>query len=454
MLRRLGFTGRLMAIVMLALIALWAVGVGWLFVRESRESLQSRLYPLPEQAAAIVDLIDATEPGNRALVLKSVTSERLIVSVTPTRPELDAGADRLPLIERFLSQYLHVMAPREVIAVTDRSARNWLVDMRLGEYWLNARQPLRFAVSLRTGGYVVFEARELIGRRLFGWPPGFGVGVLGALIGIAAILAIAREARPLRELSQSVGRFTGETANEVVKVSGAPEIRTLILAINGMQSRISEMVRGRTLLLGAISHDLKTYITRLRLRVEQLPDEVQREKAAKDLDDMTELLENALAVARGSMVSSQRQQLDLGVLLKELAADYNAAGTPISENLGTQPAVLIDGEPVALRRLFTNLIDNALQFGHRVELDMHSARAPVVVTIDDDGPGIPEEAHASAFLPFYRLEESRNRATGGTGLGLAIVKQIATAHGGDVALSTSPLGGLRVTVTLPLAAEQ
>lgn len=453
MLRRLGFTGRLMAIVMLALVALWAVGVGVLFVRESREEILARLYPLPEQAAAIVDLIDATAPEARAPILKAVSSDRLHVSIAQARPNLDASGDRLPLIEGFLARYMHVMAPREVIAVTDRGRRGRLLDLRLGEYWINARQPLRFAVSLRGGGYVVFEARELVARRLFGWPPGFGVGALGALVGIAAILAIAREARPLRLLANSVGKFTGEAPIEKVKAAGAPEIRQLIEAVNGMQDRITELVRGRTLLLGGISHDLKTYITRLRLRVEQLGDDTQREKAIKDLDEMTELLESALAVARGGLVAAQRQRLDLSTLVDGLIADFRAAGQPVRGHEGRARDLEIIGEPVALRRLFSNLIDNAIRFGKSVEIDLQAVAGAAVATVDDDGPGIPEHAHQSVFLPFWRLEESRNRATGGTGLGLAIVKQITAAHGGKAALSRSPLGGLRVTVTLPLAGK-
>ena len=450
MLRRLGFTGRLMAIVMLALVALWAVGVGVLFVRESREEIFARLYPLPEQAAAIVDLIDATDPWQRAAVLKAVNSDRLLVSITQTRPQLDTGGDRLPLVERFLARYLHVLAPREVIAVMEGGRRGRLFDLRLGEYWINAHQPLRFAVSLRGGGYAVFEARELVARRLFGWPPGFGVGALGALVGIAAILAIAREARPLRQLASSVGKFTGETPIEKVKAAGAPEIRQLIEAVNGMQDRISELVRGRTLLLGGISHDLKTYITRLRLRVEHLADDLQREKAIKDLDEMTELLDSALAVARGSLVSAQRQRLDLGALLDEVISDNRAAGQPVSGRDGRARGLEIIGEPVALRRLFSNLIANGIRFATYVEIDLQASEGTALATVDDDGPGIPEDAYQSVFLPFWRLEESRNRATGGTGLGLAIVKQIAAAHGGEVALARSPLGGLRVTVTLPL----
>jgi len=322
MLRRLGFTGRLMAIVLLALLALWAVGVGLVFVSETREEIASTLYPLPEQVAAIVELIDSTEPGRRPPVLRAVGSDLLRVSIAQERPPADSGAERLPAVEQFLSRYLHALQPREVTATIERSNLPRWRELRFGQYWLYARKPLYLTVSLRNGGYAVFEMRGQLGRRLFGLPPGFIVGALGAFVAIAAIIAIAREARPLRLLADSVARFTGDAAPAPLAPAGAPEIRKLIEAINAMQRRIVDLVSARTLLLGAISHDLKTYITRLRLRIEVLPIEAQREKAARDLDDMTVLIDDALAMSQGTFVSARREPVDLDKLLARLVADY------------------------------------------------------------------------------------------------------------------------------------
>jgi two-component system osmolarity sensor histidine kinase EnvZ len=448
MLRRLGFTGRLMAIVMLALVALWAIGVGWIFVSETREQIASRLYPLPEQAAAIVDLIDATEPARRPAVLKAVSSETLRVTIEREPPTMDVGSERLPVVEQFLSRYLRVLEPREVIATIERSGLPRWRELRFGQYWLYARQPLHLAVSLRGGDYAVFEARGQLGRRLFGLPPGFGVGALGALVGIAAILAIAREARPLRVLAARVAGFTGDALPAPVAAAGAPEIRKLIEAVNAMQERIVDLVKGRTLLLGAISHDLKTYITRLRLRVEQLPADDQRDKAVRDLDDMTALIDDALAAARGTSVSARREPVHLCELLAGLVADYPDRQVRFG-SAAEADAMHIAGEPVALRRLFANLIENALRFGTCCEIALVLCGAHLRVTVDDDGPGIPAGERRAVLEPFYRLEPSRSRATGGSGLGLAIVKQIAEAHGGTVFIAASPPGGTRVAIMLP-----
>jgi len=449
MLGRLGFTGRLMAIVLLALLALWSVGIGWAFVSETREQLIGQLFPLPEQVVSIVSLIETVGPSELPAVLKAVSSESLRVSLAGQRPESSADTRRLPAIERFLSHYLSALQPREVIAIGNRSGFPRWRDWRFGDYWRNMQRSFRFAVSLHGGDYLVFEALGPIGRRLFGWPPGFGVGVLGSLIGLAAIIAIAREARPLRALSDALGRFTGDATGPLLAPAGAPEIRKLIVSVNDMQARISELVRGRTLLLGAVSHDLKTYITRLRLRIEQLPSEVQRDKAARDLDEMTRLLEDALAVARGGFAGRQRDTIDLRALLAALVDERQHESGRVSAAIGTEP-LWIDAEPVSVRRLFANLIDNALNFAPHCIVRLRKEQG-AVVDIDDDGPGIPPQARASVFEPFFRLEASRSRSTGGSGLGLAIVKQIVDAHGGRIELGTSPEGGLQARVMFPQA---
>src|SRR6185312_11900556 len=171
MLGRLGFTGRLMAIVLLALLALWSVGIGWAFVSETREQLIGQLFPLPEQVVSIVSLIETVGPSERPAVLKAVSSESLRVSLAGQRPESSADTRRLPAIERFLSHYLSALQPREVIATGNRSGFPRWRDWRFGDYWRNMQRSFRFAVSLHGGDYLVFEALGPIGRRLFGWPP-------------------------------------------------------------------------------------------------------------------------------------------------------------------------------------------------------------------------------------------------------------------------------------------
>lgn len=449
MLGRLGFTGRIMAIVLLALLAMMAIGGGIGYVARKRGAIDATPMLLPERAAAIVEVLEATPAPRRDTTLKALSSDDLHVSFRKEPPPPDPRLQRLPAVERVISQYFIEVGGREVIALLapERVAR-WR-QLRFGQYWLASREPLKVAIGLSTGGYAVLESRGDIGPRIWGMPPGFTIGALGALVGLAAIIAIMREARPLRRLANSVVRFGGSAVPDPVAARGAPEIRRLIGAVNDMQERIAGLVKGRTVLLGAISHDLKTFLTRLRLRIEQIPDPEQQARAVRDLDDMTALIDDALALARGASVSERREVVDIAELIRRQAADRKdgcvRSGVPPGK------AAIVRGDAIALRRLFANLIDNALRFGKSADVRFETAGDQIVVLVDDDGPGIPELERSAVFEPFYRAEPSRSRETGGAGLGLAIARAIAEAHGGHIRAEAAPSGGARISVTLPAA---
>lgn len=452
MLRRLGFAGRIMAIVLLALVVLSAAGMTLSFLAARAQVETDAWSTLPERAAALVELLDHADLHNRALILKAFNSQDVRVGVVARRPNEDGGHTRLPGVEWIIGQFLRDVGAREVIAEhTGEPRRRWL-PVRFGQLQAYAREPLRVSIALTSGDYVQFETRVEISPGVLGIPPGFGIGAVGALVGIAALLAIAREARPLRELSASVAQFAVHALPQPVTPRGAPEIAALIGTVNEMQTRIAALLKGRTMLLGAISHDLKTFITRLRLRVEGIPDPEQLEKAARDLDDMTALIDDALAVARGAMISERRERLDLAALVAEEAAERRQHGVELVSPASPR-SIMVAGDATALRRLFGNLIDNAREHGRVVQVMLQPDRDRVHAIVDDDGPGIPENERAAVFEPFYRLDPSRSRGTGGSGLGLAIARQIAAGHGGAVAVETSPLGGARLVVTLPLASD-
>ncbi len=445
MLGRLGFTGRIMAIVLLALCAVVALSAGLGYVARNRDPGDTTAMLLPERAAAIVEVLEHTPPGRRETALKALSSESLSVSFRAGPPPPDPRLERLPFVERAIAPYFAEVGGREVIAALPPEAR-----LRFGQYWRAAREPLKVTIGLSNGGYAVLETRGDLVRRIWGVPPGFLIGTLGALVGLAAIIAIMREARPLRRLSGSVARFADGAVPDPVEARGAPEIRRLIAAFNDMQERIASLVKGRTILLGAISHDLKTFLTRLRLRVEQIPDAEQKARAASDLDDMTALIEDALALARGAAVSERREEVDIAALLAQKAADRNnvALTRAPSKSAG---AAKVRGDAIALRRLFANLIDNALRYGTSAAVTLEQGGAEIIVTIDDDGPGIPQLERSAVFEPFYRIEPSRSRETGGAGLGLAIARAIVEAHGGRISADDAPQGGARIRVVLPAA---
>jgi signal transduction histidine kinase len=201
------------------------------------------------------------------------------------------------------------------------------------------------------------------------------------------------------------------------------------------------------MLLGAVSHDLKTYITRLRLRMEAIESEDQRTRAERDLDDMTALIDDALSVARGTTLSDRREQIDVRALAAEEIAQRQDSAIELVPCAEAEAHVR--GDPVALRRVIGNLLDNARRHGSRCRVSVLPAGRMITIAVEDDGPGIPEAEREAVFEPFYRLEKSRSRTTGGSGLGLAIARQIAEVHGGTIRLGASALGGLSASLQLP-----
>ena len=197
-----------------------------------------------------------------------------------------------------------------------------------------------------------------------------------------------------------------------------------------MQQRIRAGIEERERFLAAVSHDLKTPVTRLRLRSEMLDDPGLRERFVRDLDEMQGMLGSALDFLHGKAVDEDIQRLDLTALLESMVDDY----ADIGENIRLQApeSLLLEGRPQALRRAIGNLIDNGLKYGSKVSVEAVQDSGTLRITIDDAGPGLPENELERVFEPFYRLESSRSRETGGVGLGLAIVRQIARGHGGDV----------------------
>lgn len=301
-----------------------------------------------------------------------------------------------------------------------------------------------FTVAMQDGeGWIVVSSAPR---------PAFTSWHFRRLLGMAATLLIlsllawfvaSRISRPIRELAQAATRARLGT-REPIPAGGPREVRELALAFDTMQTRILQQAEGRTAMLAAIAHDLGTPLSRIAFWVEQLPDEA-RERASADIGEMRAMLGAALRFARDESSDPGHGRLDLGSLIESLADDLAAAGKPVGAEAG--PRVVLRGDPAALRRLFANLIENAVRYGDHARLSWAAGEGWAEVIVDDDGPGFPDGADA-LFAPFVRGETSRNRATGGTGLGLAIVRSIAEAHGGRVTLENRPAGGGRVRVRL------
>ena len=228
-------------------------------------------------------------------------------------------------------------------------------------------------------------------------------------------------------------------------------MRTAIRAFNRMQERLRRFVDDRTQMLAAMSHDLKTPLTRLRLRAEFVEDHEQQRKMLADLDEMSAMVESTLAFARDDAQGEPRMLVDLGVLVESVCENASDAGEDVS--FSAPRGLDVTCRPTAISRAIANLVDNAVKYGGSAHVDLTREPGRVIIAIDDSGPGIPAEEQQKVFAPFYRLERSRNRDTGGVGLGLAVARTIAREHGGDLALANRAGGGLRARLEIPILNE-
>ncbi len=285
--------------------------------------------------------------------------------------------------------------------------------------------------------------------------PGFATAfivmtVLGAIMIVWAVRQLTAPVRTLADAAERLGRDVINAPN--LPEMGPTELVTAAIAFNTMASRIRRFVQDRTFLLTAIGHDLRTPITRLKLRAEYMEDDEQRMKMLADLDEMESMVAATLAFGRDIAASEAVGRMDLAVLLRTIldeAADGDPAHAQKLSYAGPEH-LPVRARPLSLKRALTNLIGNALKYGDAARVTLGVPQPNVAqINIDDDGPGIGAENIEFVFEPFRRLETSRNRETGGSGLGLSIARNIIRAHGGDIALHNRSIG-LRVTVSLPI----
>ncbi|HZW22655.1 ATP-binding protein [Noviherbaspirillum sp.] len=270
-------------------------------------------------------------------------------------------------------------------------------------------------------------------------------------IGVLAAIVARMTLRPLKQLARAATELGNNIERPPLPERGATEIRQAAAAFNAMQTRIRGHIRQRAQILAAITHDLQTPLTRLRLRLEKVEDAELREKLIGDLTAMQGMVREGLDLARSMDAAGPMQLLDLDSLVDSVCADAVDAGEDVT--LEGRSGASLMARPIALRRCLTNLIDNACKYGSFAKISISREGSNVLIAVTDGGPGIPEAEMQNVFEPFYRLEASRSRETGGTGLGLTIARNIAEQHGGSIALRNLPVRGLEVRLTLPCAGQ-
>ncbi|MCE9983908.1 ATP-binding protein [Leclercia adecarboxylata] len=374
--------------------------------------------------------------------------------------------DRLPASERAQwlprldrDNYHYVLGPGEPGAppadARSRDAVRTLTDTLATQY------PLRFTavpgpvshiqahLTLHDGSPLTLDLTPRMPPVARWLPVVFIIQLL--LVVICAWLAVRQVVRPFTRFTRAVDTLEPTSPNPLTLTEQGPlEVRHAARAFNAMQARIQTSLKERAQILAAISHDLQTPITRMRLRVEMADQPELRDKLTQDLDSMTRLVREGIDYARSSGVSPEPvRKVDLYNFIDTLVCDYADTGKNV-HFAATRTAVPFATRAQALHRILTNLLDNALKFGDTAEVTLTERDERVLITVEDNGPGIPDDELAAVLQPFYRVESSRNRETGGTGLGLAIAAQLTAQLDGQLQLTNRPEGGLCARITLPV----
>lgn len=395
----------------------------------------------PREAASIARALEGTSQKERALVLDALNSGALTVHVLPDfPPDRGEGRGDAPYLKRLYGRY-----------ASELEGRSFQVQARADSALSRGTErptAVRLLVRMRTGDVLVIERAPVLLQRLSARLA--FVAMAAAIILLLVMLACLHQmARPTRRLAHAARSLAADIDMPDVPVAGATEIRVLSQAFNDMKRTIRGLMDERTRMLAAIAHDLRTYLTRLRLRADFIADPQQQLRAIRDLDEMGLLLDDTLMFARES-TRTDRAALPVLDMGKEVA-DF----VRLRRELGDAVMFSDQGEillarcaPLALRRMLGNLTDNAIRYGGHAQLTLSRRDDGVVISVDDDGPGIPSDKVEQLMEPFERLEPSRGRDTGGAGLGLSIVRALAKSQDGVLTLENRAGGGLRATLLL------
>jgi signal transduction histidine kinase len=407
--------------------------------QEERQRVMSHLIagPLAKRLETVVDKLEHTPQAQRPELLRLLTSPRITFRLAETPPARPVSG-ALAVLQTRLRDRLGEARRVAVMAAGPGAGADELPDTIL------------IALTLRDGQVLLAEHHYPDDPRI---APSRHLPLLTGyflVIALLALLALGWAVRPLRRLARAADALGRDLGGAPLPETGPREVRQAAHAFNTMQNRLASFLEDRLRILAAVSHDLKSPITRLKMRAELLPDAGQRDKILGDLEDMETMIGATLDFLRGEARQEAGVPVDVNALLSTLRDDFEALGGSVRiSGQATRPLI---ARPQALKRCLANLLDNAQRYGGGASLAVQDGPHELVLSIDDSGPGLPEADLERMFEPFRRGEASRSRATGGTGLGLAIARNLARAHGGEVSLTNRPEGGLRATVRLPRGA--
>lgn len=458
--------GRLV-LVLLGGLALAQLATAYINLSERGQLLyQAGGIRIAERIADIGKLLDSLPPGER----------RRIVEVF-NAPPLTISLDRLPMVvdgepleadmslSMFSTVLRHALGDEMQVKLIRREGapENFqtqgqfmprdmpMMSQHMGEYGMQDFSPegafFTIQIALRDGTWVTFDTSLSAQTTAIPLRVALTLLILLGTVVVLSLIAVRWVTGPLSALAAAADELGADINRPPLPETGPVEVQRAARAFNTMQKRLALFISERARILAAMSHDLKTPITRLRLRTEMLDDEALRAKFAKDLDEMQSMVMQTLDFMRDASTVEAVQHVDVMALIESLQTDYQDTGSElVIEGRITQPW---RGRPHALQRCLTNLVDNAIRYGAHATISLQDTFEHIVIRVLDEGPGLPDDQLEKAFEPFFRGESSRNRETGGTGLGLGIARNIARAHGGELILRNRPSGGLVATLTLP-----
>jgi signal transduction histidine kinase len=457
--------GRLMLALLTVLVAAQLVSFA-IHMHERSEALsQASGMQSAQRIAEIVKLLDSLQPAERLRIVPVLSAPPLSIELgrfpVATLEEPPGAGARSALFAAMLRRFLGDGRP-VAVSLTDAPAPEpgpargfrgpgmhggWTPPMAAAHYFSQPGFAFVVQVPLRDGTLATFDSR--LPAQTANWPYRLllSLAVLLAAAIAVSLLAVRWVTRPLKVLADTADELGKNIHRPALEERGPLEVVRAARAMNTMQARLIGYLKERTSVLAAMSHDLKTPITRLRLRAELLEDHALKAKIAADLDEMQSMVGGALDFLRGAGGGEPVNPVDMAALLESLQADMQELGGEVRiEGAASKP---LPGKPQALKRCLWNLLDNAVKYGKRARVLVDDNDERLEIRIQDEGPGIPPSEIGKVFEPFYRIEASRNRQTGGTGLGLSIAKGIAEDHGGGLELRNRPEGGLEARLELP-----
>lgn len=448
--------GQTLVVLLAGLVVSHLIGA-WVYTADREQAVRAVGGMAAAQRIANITQLMSEAPADwrdRLVTAVSDPTFRVTLSTAPLLPSTVADQNNAAIaIGNVLAEELKSWAQQIRVRLPGSDAAAPMMPgphvmmMDGGMHVMGSWRDLQVSVLLNDGQWLSFATMVPKTGPAVSWQFIVSMALMGLVVLVVSIWAIGRVTAPLAAFAQAATALGKNLKAEPLQESGTREVRQATRAFNDMQTRLIRLIEGRTRMLAAISHDLRTPLTLLRLRAESAPECEDREKMLATINEMNGMIGSVLDLARSNASLENRRPMDLTALVESIVDDMKDAGFPVT--MQPSSGVIYECYGAALKRAVTNLIDNAVKYGRTARVAICEVPTLLKIIVEDEGPGIPEHELSRVTEPFYRVEESRSREGGGAGLGLAITVSVIEAHGGELKLANRREGGLRAEVRLP-----